>query len=270
MERGLVKTSDGYIHYRATGEGPPIILLHATPKSSALYLELMEVLGSKLRVVALDTLGYGMSDHPDYPPTVQDYARVVTEVLKSLGIRRASFLGASTGGFIAVELANSYPDLVEKIILLNCPYYFPDEEFQLSHHGPNSPLGLSYSYDDTGFPQVRTMQEALEKDPEHCPMNPTQSWLDRENVALIQAGRGVWKGRDAVNKYSHELPPILERFQGPALGIWGEHFSVEWNHYDEYQRRMKNLQVVMIKGGRYMLAVSHPEEVGHAALDFLQ
>ena len=44
--------------------------------------------------------------------------------------------------------------------------------------------------------------------------------------------------------------------QGPALGIWGEHFSVEWNHYDEYQRRMKNLQVVMIKGGRYMLAVS--------------
>ena len=107
MERGLVKTSDGYIHYRATGEGPPIILLHATPKSSALYLELMEVLGSKLRVVALDTLGYGMSDHPDYPPTIQDYARVVTEVLKSLGIRRASFLGASTGGFIAVELATA-------------------------------------------------------------------------------------------------------------------------------------------------------------------
>ena len=53
LERGLVKTSAGYLHYRATGQGQPIILMHTNQRLSALYLELMAVLGQGLRVVAL-------------------------------------------------------------------------------------------------------------------------------------------------------------------------------------------------------------------------
>jgi len=45
IERGLVKTASGYIHYRAAGRGKPIMLLHINQQSSALYLELIAVLG---------------------------------------------------------------------------------------------------------------------------------------------------------------------------------------------------------------------------------
>lgn len=262
MERGLIKTSAGYIHYRATGQGKPIILMHACPKSSTIFLELMEVLGKKLRVFAIDYPNYGMSDHIPGRPTIPDYAKYVTEVMDGLGVEKANFLGEATGAFIAVELANAYPKRVEKIILVSCPFWI-SKEFNIARHTPFKAL---YRYDPTGFPLPRTMQEAVEKDPEHIPMNPTQSWLDRDNVALIEAGRDVWQALDAVDAY--DFPTNLERLQGPVLLIWGDHFFY-LQFRDEVTRRIKNHQVVVIKNGSFLLPADHPEEVGQATLKFL-
>jgi len=85
MERGLIKTSMGYIHYRATGQGKPIILLHPLPRSSVMFIELMEALRERRRVFAPDYPSYGMSDHVSGHPTIGDYARVVTELMDALG-----------------------------------------------------------------------------------------------------------------------------------------------------------------------------------------
>ncbi len=107
IERGLIKTSAGYIHYRATGQGKPIILLHACPQSSAMFLELMEVLGRERRVFTIDYPSYGMSDHIPGEPALSDYAGWVTEVMDGLGVEKASFLGEPTGNLLSVELVIS-------------------------------------------------------------------------------------------------------------------------------------------------------------------
>ncbi len=113
MERGLIKISVGYIHYRATGQGKPIILMHCNMQSSAMYLELMEVLGRELRVFAFDWPSYGMSDHIPGQPTMSDYARFVTEVMDGLGVEKASFLGEAIGATVQMRLANEYPERVK-------------------------------------------------------------------------------------------------------------------------------------------------------------
>src|SRR5688572_17933475 len=123
IERWLVKTSAGHVHYRAAGRGKPILLLHINQQSSALFLELMEVLGGELRAVAIDYPGHGMSDHIAFQPTIADYARCVAEVMEALGITQASLLGEAIGAVVAVELAASSPRRVEKLVLVNCPYY---------------------------------------------------------------------------------------------------------------------------------------------------
>ena len=61
IERALVKTSMGYIHYRAAGRGAPVVLLHMNQQSSALYLELMAVLAPTVRAIAIDYPSHGMS-----------------------------------------------------------------------------------------------------------------------------------------------------------------------------------------------------------------
>ena len=54
IERGLVHTSAGYLHYRAAGHGPPVVLLHMNQQSSALLLELMTALAPHVRAIAID------------------------------------------------------------------------------------------------------------------------------------------------------------------------------------------------------------------------
>ena len=91
IERALVKTSMGYIHYRAAGRGAPVVLLHMNQQSSALYLELMAVLAPGVRAIAIDYPSHGMSDHVTIQPTIADYARCVLEVVDALELKtRAS------------------------------------------------------------------------------------------------------------------------------------------------------------------------------------
>lgn len=262
MERGLIKTSMGYIHYRATGQGKPIILLHPLPRSSVMFIELMEALRERRRFFAPDYPSYGMSDHVSGHPTIGDYARVVTELMDALGVERADIYGDTVGTYVAVELANAYPNRVEKIILANLPYY-PTKEYMKERH---TPFKAQYRTDSTGFPQTRTMEEILERDPGHTPMNSTQSWLDRDNVSLIETGRDMWQALDAITVY--DFHGNLDRLQVPTLLIWGEHFPYT-QHREHAKRRVKNSRELVIKGGRFLLPVDHTDEVAQAILTFL-
>jgi pimeloyl-ACP methyl ester carboxylesterase len=264
MERGLVKTSAGYMHYRATGQGKPIILMHANQRSSALYLELMTVLGKGLRVFAIDHPSHGMSDHVTGQPTMADYARYVTEVMDGLQVPQASFLGESFSAAIAVELANTYAARVDKIVLVNCPFWQAHE--QDTHSQALMGLRDQRPSDATDFPTTRTLEFVLERDPEHAPLHPTQTWMDRINVAQIEAGRERWQALNALANY--DMPANLERLQCPVLLIWGEHF-LYLKFRDEFTRRIKHHQALVIQGGRFCLPWEYPDAVGQATLDFV-
>ena len=54
IERGLVRTGLGHIHYRAAGAGRPLMLFHINQQSSALMVELIQALAPEFRVVAMD------------------------------------------------------------------------------------------------------------------------------------------------------------------------------------------------------------------------
>ena len=76
-----MRTSYGYIHYRAAGDGPVVILLHMNQQSSAVYLELVTVLANGARAIAIDYPSHGMSDHVAVQPSIGDYAKCVIEVM---------------------------------------------------------------------------------------------------------------------------------------------------------------------------------------------
>ncbi len=262
MERGLIKTSAGYIHYRAAGQGRPILLLHAAPRSSTMFLDLMEVLQKGQRVIAIDSIGYGMSDPVQGNPLIRDYAQTTREVMDGLGLKKASLLGESSGAFIAIEMANVDPDRVERIILANCPFW-PDEQFKRTICARTKAIVPT---DSTGFPLVRALSEVLEKDPLHSPMKATQTWMDRDNRAFVEAGRDLWKLLDAIQEY--DLPSNLERLECPALVVWGDHFFYA-RFQNEIIRRIRNAATLTVKGGRFLLSIDHADELGQEVLKFL-
>ncbi len=264
IERGLVKTTAGYIHYRAAGHGDAIVLCHINQQSSALYLELMQALAPQMRAIAIDYPGHGMSDHVARQPAIEDYAQCVMQVMDALGIGKAAALGEAVGAAVAIELAASHGDRIERAVLVNCPFY-ADRGVADRRHAPLK-QGLRPE-DSSGFPLTRTMEFVLEKDPGHSPVHPTQSWMDRINVAQIEAGRDRWQALDALHQY--DIGANLERIRGPVMLLIGEHFYyVDFRH--EFEKRVKHLEVHVIEGARFCMTWERADEVARRTIEFLR
>jgi pimeloyl-ACP methyl ester carboxylesterase len=263
IERGLVRTHTGYVHYRATGAGPAIVLAHVNQQSSALYLELMQALAPSMRAIAIDYPSHGHSDHIDWQPSINTYARCITEVMDALGVERATALGEAAGAAVATELACAFADRIERVVLVNCPFY-PDRETLERSHTPLK--GGLRPADESGFPATRTLEFVREHDPAHAPMNPTQSWMDRVNTAQIEAGRHRWQALDALHAYP--LNANLARIQQPVLLLIGEHF-----HYarfrDDYMRTIPDVRVHMIAGARFCMGWERATEVAQRTVGFV-
>ena len=115
MKRAFADIPEGQIHYRIEGSGDPVLLLHAAVTSSDEYTRVIPYLSKTYCAIAMDFLGNGDSDPTSYPYQIPDYARTVVNFMDSLGIKKASVVSHSIGNMVAVELATTWPDRVNKL-----------------------------------------------------------------------------------------------------------------------------------------------------------
>jgi len=106
------------VAYRVAGEGQTLILLHGIAGDSRTWLEPMRRLADRYRLVAPDLLGHGDSDKPVGDYSLGAHACVVRDLLQALGIVRATLVGHSLGGGIALQLTYQFPDLCERMVLV--------------------------------------------------------------------------------------------------------------------------------------------------------
>ncbi len=105
------------LYARDIGQGTPLVLLHAFPLSSAMWLAQRERLASRFRVITPDLRGFGGSVLGDGEPSVETMADDVAALLKSKNIARAVVGGVSMGGYVAIALCRRHPDRVRGLIL---------------------------------------------------------------------------------------------------------------------------------------------------------
>jgi pimeloyl-ACP methyl ester carboxylesterase len=134
-KRGYVDGRFGQIHYHiaqpASGKTKltPIVFLHQNPKSAYEYEFLTREMGKDRVAIAIDTPGYGESDRPPAPPTMEDLAGAMADALDALGYGKGrkkkgqvDVFGFHTGVFMSAELAVQRPDLVRRVVLSGIPY----------------------------------------------------------------------------------------------------------------------------------------------------
>jgi pimeloyl-ACP methyl ester carboxylesterase len=107
------------LHYKSGGEGPPVILLHGAANDWHEWERNLEPLARNFHVYALDLPGFGSSS-----PAGRDLASswlilLLKGFMHKLGLEQASIIGHSLGGLIAMEMALNYPDMVDKLVLVN-------------------------------------------------------------------------------------------------------------------------------------------------------
>jgi pimeloyl-ACP methyl ester carboxylesterase len=105
------------LHLREAGSGRPLVLLHAFPLSSAMWLEQRNGLSDVARVVTPDLRGFGGSQLPDEAPSLDAMADDVVALLDSLSLDRVVLGGLSMGGYVAMALLRRAPERVDALVL---------------------------------------------------------------------------------------------------------------------------------------------------------
>ena len=106
------------VGYRMAGEGPAILLIHGIAGSSRTWWDVMLLLARDHTVVAPDLLGHGESAKPMGDYSLGAHASGLRDLLVgALGIERATLVGQSLGGGVAMQLAYQHPELCERLVL---------------------------------------------------------------------------------------------------------------------------------------------------------
>ncbi len=96
--------------YVDEGHGPPVVLLHAFPLDGRMWDEQRKTLAKTHRVVVPDLAGFGRSRDSAPRASLDAHADDVAALLSTLGIARATVVGLSMGGYIALAFARRHPE----------------------------------------------------------------------------------------------------------------------------------------------------------------
>lgn len=106
------------LHFRETGEGPPLVLIHGLFGSLENLGGLARPLAERFRVYSVDLPNHGRSPHSE-GATLASMAAQLSQWLQERGLASARLLGHSLGGKVAMELALSQPEKVERLLVMD-------------------------------------------------------------------------------------------------------------------------------------------------------
>lgn len=125
-----IKVKNVLVNYIQYGEGKDILLLHGWGQN----IEMMKMLGDnfsdRFRITILDFPGFGLSEEPSESWTIKDFADMLDEFVKELGIKKPIIMGHSFGGRVAIRYSADH--VVEKIVLFGSPCVREERELPLS------------------------------------------------------------------------------------------------------------------------------------------
>jgi pimeloyl-ACP methyl ester carboxylesterase len=105
--------------YRMEGSGPALLLLHGIAGSSRTWRDVIPRLTDRFTVVAPDLMGHGQSEKPVGDYSLGAFATGIRDLLEVLDIDRASVVGQSFGGGVAMQLAYQHPERCERLVLVD-------------------------------------------------------------------------------------------------------------------------------------------------------
>jgi pimeloyl-ACP methyl ester carboxylesterase len=253
IAKGYVRTSWGQLHYWHTGDaGPALVLLHQTANSGRMWLPLFSVLGERLRLFALDTPGFGMSDPPPAQPTFEAYCAVFFEALDGLGLGEVALGGFHTGAGFAAGMAAGAPARVSRLILMGTPVFDPQDENTRRTRAAR----LGWAPDPEGEYLVRMWRISTYPD----------LWVrHRELTDRLLAGPLAWWASAAVS--DTDVRDLLPAIQCPTLLLSGsQDFMID--KQESVAALLRDARLVVIPGAT-LIVDQKPAEVAQQIAAFV-
>lgn len=255
-------------------EAPAIVLIHGMAGSSTTWREAMPELAGRYHVIAPDLLGHGRSDKPAGDYSLGAHASLVRDVMIELGVERATIVGQSLGGGVAMQAAYQYPELCERLVLVNSGglgrevspllrlLSLPGAELVL-------PVVAPPFVRDTGNDVSRWLHRHGIRPPKVAEMwSAYASLAEPENRrAFLRTLRSVV---DAGGQAVSARDRLYLAAAMPTLIVWGDHDPIIPHHHGvEAHEAMPGSRLVIFEGVGHFPHVEVPERFVTALLEFL-
>jgi len=105
--------------YRVAGKGPTVVLIHGMINSSRHWETIAERLARTHRVIAPDLIGHGDAATPRGDYSLGAHAAMIRDLMATIGVERATIVGHSLGGGVAMQFFYQFPQRTERLVLIS-------------------------------------------------------------------------------------------------------------------------------------------------------
>ncbi|PAX51550.1 alpha/beta fold hydrolase [Brunnivagina elsteri] len=271
-------TSNGIkLHYVTQGEGELMLMLHGFPEFWYSWRYLIPEFAKNYKVVALDLRGYNDSEKPQQKSAyvMDEFIKDIEGVIRGLGYDKCILVAHDWGGAIAWSFAYTYPDMIEKLIVLNIPH--PDKFAE----GLRTLQQMKRSWYIFFF-QLPFLPELFIKSQNYKFIETAIKGMAVDKNAFTQTNIDAYKDAASkpgaltamVNYYRNIFQPSVKRKWGilevPTLMIWGENDTAlgkELTYGTEAY--VKNLQIQYIPNCSHWIQQEQPTLVNQYMRAFL-
>ena len=265
------------VAFRTAGEGPVVLLVHGMACSSASWRHVIPALAKRFTVVAPDMLGHGESGKPrrgEYSLGAQ--ANFLRDLLTVLGHERATLVGQSLGGGVAMQLAYQYPERCERLVLVGSGGL--GREVNVVLRALTFP-GAEYAFPLICMPVMRDVGNRL------------ASWLYRIGIRAAPVIEEIWRSyasladADTRKAFFRTLHAVIDlggqavsatdrlylASQMPTLIVWGTRDPViPVSHAVAAHEAMPGSRLEVIDAVGHFPHCEAPERFVEALVDFVE
>jgi len=254
-----VLLGDLNVYYEVYGEGEPLLLLHGLGSSTRDWQYQLNDFAQCYRVVTLDLRGYGQTDHPPGPYSIQQMSEDVFALVNYLEIPGFHLLGYSMGGAVALQFALDHASHVGKLIVVNSqPSFIPTEWRQkVEYHMRKivvSAMGVQRL--------APVIARRLFPNPDQQDLRDLV--IDRYSQNDAHAYLATL---DALATWS--VASQLNDLRMPTLFIAAEHDYTSVEDKKRYVDQIPNARMVVVENSRHGTPLDQPEIFKGHVLEFL-
>ncbi len=264
---------DGYnMHYIDEGQGEVLVFVHGTPTWSFLYRKMIQQFSATHRCIAVDHLGFGLSDKPkDYNYTPEQLSKNLACFIDALQLKDITLVVHDFGGPIGLPYALQQAENIKQIVLFNTWLWETksDKNAQQVNKILHSRLG-NFLYLHTNFSPRVLLKKAFFKRKQltkeihqhyHRPF-PNKS----TRYGLLGIGKSLVGSSDWYGQMWNQIDRIRDK---PFLIIWGlKDKFIKEEHLKKWENTLPKRQVVRLNCGHFPQE-ELPEQVNEALSLFL-
>jgi len=255
------------VHYRETGEGFPVVLVHGYTGNSRNWALTAPPLAERFRVISLDLRGHGLSAKPsgedDY--ALETMASDVYELLNSLGISECALVGHSMGGMVSQLLILEHPEVVRALVLVDTAGEVPKGLLYDERRKQRQRLvelartdGLEAVFEEQL--KVTPIPDAIKANPQYIDVW-RQQFLMTSREAYIACANGMSSRLSLLGD--------LSAVAVPTLIVCGEHDEPFLEPSRDMHKAIPASEMIIIAGAGHGPQMETPGEFNRVLMGFL-